>query len=185
MTVRSGHADVGVGYGSVVASTLDGLETCTAPVAAWGRRLALGLIALAVAADVAGLFGVHTGTVSASGGGYDLTLKYPTVARAGLDTKWQVRVHHPGGFGKQVTLAVTGDYFDIFESQGMFPEPSDETRDGRNLLLTFAAPPGETLVIDYDAYIQPASQLGRSATVSVLRGATPLVSVAFTTRLVP
>jgi len=64
------------------------------------------------------------------------------MARAGLDTPWQVTVTRPGGLGKQVTLAITGDYFTIFETQGFHPEPADETRNAHTLYLTFTAPPG-------------------------------------------
>jgi len=107
------------------------------------------------------------------------------VARAGLDTPWQVTVTRPGGLGKQVTLAITGDYFTIFETQGFHPEPADETRNAHTLYLTFTAPPGDTFVVDFDAYIQPSSQQGRSATLAVMRGGQPMVSLDFDTRLMP
>ncbi len=154
-------------------------------MALWLRRAMLSAMALAVAADLLSLLGVRTSTASAQGNGYGLSLHYPSVARAGLDTPWQVTVTHPGGFGKQVTLAVTGDYFNIFETQGFHPEPAEETRDAHTLYLTFTAPPGDTFVVDFDAYIQPASQQGRSATLAVMDGATPAVSVDFDTRLMP
>jgi hypothetical protein len=155
------------------------------PIAMWLRRAMLTAMALAVAADLLSLLGVHTSSVSAQRNGYDLTLRYPSVARAGLDTPWQVTVTHPGGFGKQVTLAVTGSYFNIFETQGFHPNPSDETRDGQTLYLTFTGPPGDTFVVDFDAYIQPASQQGRSATLSVIDAGTTMVSVDYHTRLMP
>jgi hypothetical protein len=155
------------------------------PVALWLRRAMLSAMALVVAADLLSLLGVRTSSVSANENGYDLSLHYPSVARAGLDTPWQVTVTHPGGFGKQLTLAVTGDYFNIFETQGFHPEPADETRDAHTLYLTFTAPPGDTFVVDFDAYIQPASQQGRSATLAVMNGGTPAVSVDFDTRLMP
>jgi hypothetical protein len=155
------------------------------PVALWLRRAMLAAMALVVAADLFSLLGVRTSRAAAQRDGYSLTLRYPSVARAGLDTPWQVTVTHPGGFGKQVTLAVTGSYFNIFETQGFHPEPSDETRDGETLYLTFTAPPGDTFVVDFDAYIQPSSQQGRSATLAVVDGGTPAVSVDFHTRLWP
>ena len=80
---------------------------------------------------------------------------------------------------------MTGDYFNIFETQGFHPEPADETRDAHTLYLTFTAPPGDTFVVDFDAYIQPSSQRGRSARVSVMEGDTPVVSVDIDTRLLP
>ena len=91
-----------------------------------------------------------------------------------------------GGFGKTLTLAVTASYFDIFETQGFHPEPSDETRDAETLYLTFNAPPdGDTLVVSYDAYIQPAAQRGRAATVGVVDEGRQVAVVHINTRLLP
>ncbi|MFC7657243.1 hypothetical protein ACFQV8_13425 [Pseudonocardia benzenivorans] len=95
-------------------------------------------------------------------------MTYAWVARAGLDVPWTVTVRRAGGFPGPVTLAVTSDYFDIFESQGLDPEPATETADDTNLYWTFDPPPGETLSVDFDAYIQPSSQLGESGEVSVV-----------------
>jgi hypothetical protein len=161
------------------------LAEATHPAALWVRRLTLGVLALVVLADLLGFLGVHTSTATASRSGYTLTLRYPGVARAGLDIQWQATVRHPGGFGKQVTLGVTGDYFDIFETQGFHPEPSAETRDGHTLYLTFDAPPGDTFVVYYDAYIQPASQEGKSARIAVIDHGEPRVWIDYRTRLVP
>jgi hypothetical protein len=145
----------------------------------------LTAMALLVAADLLSLLGVRTSSVSAQHDGYTVTLHYPSVARAGLDTPWQVTVNHPGGFGAQLTLAITGSYFNIFETQGFHPNPSDETRDGNTLYLTFTAPPGDTFVVDFDTYVQPASQQGRSATLTVIDGGAAKVSVDYHTRLMP
>jgi hypothetical protein len=153
--------------------------------ALWARRVVLAVLALVVVADLLGLLGVHTSTATASRDGYSMSLRYPGVARAGLDIEWQVTVSHPGGFGKELTLGVTGDYFDIFETQGFHPEPSAETRDGHTLYLTFDAPPGDTFVVYYDAYIQPASQQGKSARVAVIDHGRPAVWIDYRTRLVP
>jgi hypothetical protein len=153
--------------------------------AAWARRATLAVLAVLLACGLTGFLGVHSSTATASRLGYTMTLHYPAVARAGLDVPWEVTVEHPGGFGKELTLAVTADYFDIFETQAFHPEPSDETRDGNTLYLTFTAPPGDTFVVSYDAYIQPASQQGRSARVALLDHGRPLVWIDFRTRLLP
>jgi len=145
----------------------------------------LAFLAIGVAGALTGLLGVHTSTVTAQRAGYTMSLRYPAVARAGLDVQWQVTVHHPGGFGNELTLGVTGDYFGIFETQGFHPEPSDETRDGHTLYLTFTAPPGDTFVLYYDAYIQPASQQGKSARVALLDHGVPAVWIDYRTRLLP
>ena len=136
-------------------------------------------------AALLGYLGMKTGTVSASSGGYSLKLQYARIARAGLDVPWQLTITRPGGFDGPVTVEVTGAYFDIFESQGISPEPSDETSDGQWDQMTFDKPVGDTLTIDFDIYIQPASQIGRSGTARVLDHGRPAASVDFKTRLVP
>ncbi len=166
-------------------STLVSLRDAETRSATWTRRGWMLLLAALVALGATGFLGVRTGTVTDSAGGYDLTLQYPEVARAGLDVRWQVTVRHPGGFGKTVDLVVTGDYFDIFETQGMWPQPSAETRSARYVHWTFDPPAGDTLVVDFDAYIQPASQVGRDGTVAVVVDGRPVASVDFDTRLMP
>ena len=141
---------------------------------------------LLVVLNLGGALGVRTDTVTRTRAGYTLSLEYPATGRAGLDIRWRVHVRHPGGFDKELTLAVTGDYFDIFETQGFFPEASAQIRDGETLYLTFDAPAGETFVLDYDAYIQPASQRGHRGHLAVVDTAGgELVSVDYRTRLVP
>ena len=168
-------------------STLDGVETAAQERSAlWGRRAFLCVLLVVVLAGIAGLLGVRSGTATAASDGYELEVTYARVARAGLDVPWQVVVTHPGGFGKEVTLAVTADYFDIYETQGFTPEPSTSVRDGTTLYLTFDAPDGDVMTVGYDAYIQPSSQVGRDATVSVVDAdLATLVSVDIATHLLP
>jgi hypothetical protein len=154
--------------------------------AVWGRRLFLTALFLFVVAGLAGFLGVHTSSKTTSEGDYELTLEYAGIARAGLDVPWQVTVTHEGGFDKELTLAVTGDYFDIFESQGFAPDPSGATRDAHTLYLTFDAPAGDVFTVGYDAYIQPSSQRGRDGSVSVLGpDGQPMATVDFDTWLWP
>lgn len=134
----------------------------------WGRRVFLALLLLIVLTGASGLLGVRSSTSTAVDDGYRLSVDHASIARAGLDVPWQVTVTHPGGFGKTITLAVTGDYFDIYETQGFTPEPSAMVRDADTVYLTFDAPEGSAFTVDYDAYIQPAGQRGHSATVSVV-----------------
>jgi hypothetical protein len=110
---------------------------------------------------------------------------YPRVARAGLDVPWEVTVTHPGGFGDELELAVDGHYFDLYESQGFRPQPSDETREGDTYYLTFSAPPGDTFRVYFDGYIQPGSQVGRSGWVAVVRDQRLLARTDYSTLLWP
>ena len=149
------------------------------------RRLLVGLLTVIVVAGAAGLFGVRSSEATASGGGWTVSVTYASVARAGLDVPWKVTVRREGGFRGPIMLAVAADYFDIYESQGLDPEPSAETADGERLYWTFDPPPGDELSIDFDAYIQPSSQLGAAGEVTVLDGGGAVVSVPFRTWLVP
>lgn len=166
-------------------STLADLDEESSTTALWGRRVALFLLALLVVAALVGLLGVHTSTASAERGDWKLTVDYPRVARAGLDVRWRVHVQHPGGFGKSLTIAVSSSYWEIFETQGMWPQPDSEMRDGDTTYLEFDDPPGDTFVLDYDAYIQPSSQAGRTARVGVVVADSEVVGVTYKTRLVP
>jgi hypothetical protein len=151
-----------------------------------GRRAVLAVLAIVIALAATSALGVHTSTKTTSAGGWTMRLDYPRVARAGLDTMWRVQVEHPGGFGgKEIELAVTADYFDIFETQGFHPEPSKSTRDGEFLRLSFDPPKADTFAVDFDAYIQPSSQLGRSAEVRLMDGERTRLSVRYRTWLVP
>jgi hypothetical protein len=154
-------------------------------IAAWGRRGFLVLVLLFVIAGLSGFLGMRTATGSVDRGGYHLSLTYPRIARAGLDVPWQVTVTHPGGFDGPIVLEATGSYFDIFESQGITPQPSKETQDGSWWRMTFDKPPGDTLVVSFDIYVQPASQIGRSGTVRVLDHGSPAASIDFRTSLLP
>ena len=170
-------------------STIESIEsTAQGRTAVWSRRAFLLVLTAFVLAGLLGLLGVHTTTTSSASGGWAISVKHAAIARAGLDVPWQVTVRHPGGFGDEITLAVTGAYFDLFETQGLRPAASDETRGGETWYLTFTAPPGDTFVVAYDAYVQPAAQRGGSGTVTVLDGgpeAAPVAAVHFRTRLLP
>jgi hypothetical protein len=181
----------GAGYRSVVLtvpeSTLEGLESQRQEVvgARW-RRVFLVVLAVVVGAGLAGLLGVRDATAQADEDGWSLRLHYAAIARSGLDVPFTATVRHEGGLGKQVTLALTGDYLDIYETQGFHPDPSATSRDADTLFLTFDAPPdGDTLTVSYDAYVQPASQIGRGASLGVLVDGRQIAVVDLHTRLLP
>jgi len=152
------------------------------------RRGVLLAMAAVVGAGATGWLGLHTQRRSASGGGYTLQLDYPRVARAGLDITWRVRVtrDQPLESALPVVLAVSGSFFDVFETQGFYPEPDAEMRDGRWRYLEFTPAAGaDTLVVDFDTYVQPSAQLGRDAEVRLLVDDVELASVAWSTTLLP
>jgi hypothetical protein len=145
----------------------------------------LGALTALVALALLTVMGVHSSQVSRAANGYTVDVVYPRFARGGLDAPWQVTVTHPGGFGGQVTLAVSGDYFNLFESQGFRPQPTSETRDGTTYFMTFTAPPGDVFRVYFDAYIQPASQRGSPGWVAVVDGGHTVARVDYSTWLWP
>ena len=55
------------------------------------------MIALIVLAGAVGLFGIRTRTVTATGGGYTMTLEYPWTDRSDQPAHWVLTVERPGG----------------------------------------------------------------------------------------
>jgi len=168
------------------ASSLSDVEIVISRSAWWLRRIFVMALIAIVIGGLAGAFGVRTNTTTVTDGGYRLSLEHASLARAGMDVPWQVTVFHEGGYGKELVLAVTGDYFDIYETQGFSPEPSAATRGAGTLYLTFDPPRGEVFTLAYDAYIQPSSQRGKDGSISVI-GSTgqPVATLDFETRLWP
>ncbi len=145
------------------------------------------LVGLAVldAMGVTAVYGVKARTVSADGGGYRLEVRYPVVARPALAAPFDIALGREGGFDGPVTLAVTSDYLAIWDANGLDPEPSSSITDEQRLLWEFE-PEGDTLVVSFDARIEPGVQWGRAGRVEVLddRGDTQ-VAVDFRTRVLP
>ena len=150
-----------------------------------GRRAMLTVLAVFVLLGAATVFGARTGTVSASGGGYDLTVRYPAVTRPGLAIRWIITVHRSGGFDGPVELAVTSRYLDLLDFNNLDSLPSETRTAGAMSVWTFEPPDGDTLVVAFDGRLEPAQQWGKPATVAVLADGVPVVSVSYRTRVMP
>jgi hypothetical protein len=153
--------------------------------ARWARRAGIAVLLVIVLLGAIGFFGVRSRTTTTTSHGYTMSVTYPQAARAGLDVPWRVRVHRDGGLPNQLTLAVSTDYFRMFETQGFFPDPDTQKNDGRFVYFTYQGPPAHVMEMEYDAYIQPAEQLGKGATVKVLVAGVPVASATIRTWLVP
>lgn len=151
---------------------------------AW-RRIGAGVLIAIVVAGLLGLLGDRDGRRSAEADGHTLTLAYPQSARTGLDRPWELVVVSEDGFGPEITLAVTADYFEFYEHQGIDPEPSDVTRDGEYLYWTFTAPEGDTFRVSVDHYVQPAAQVGGSGTVALILDGERVAPIEFATFVFP
>jgi len=145
----------------------------------------MALLVGIVIAAATGLLGVKTHTVTASADGYTMTVTYPARARPGLPIRWAVHVSHAGGFDGSVTIGTTADYFHAFDFNNLDPIPSDEKTQGDLLLLTFEQPQGSTLYAVLDALVESGRQHGTTARTILFRNGRPLLTVSYSTLILP
>jgi hypothetical protein len=158
----------------------------------WLHRVLFGLVlaALAVAVldglDVVDAIGPDEATVRAAGGGYELAVEHPTVTRPALATVFRFRVRKAGGFGEEpVQVAVDRRYLELWDANATIPAPSGETSMGRWVVWEFDPPPGDELLVTYEARVEPGVQAGRDGAVAVLEDDEPVVTARFHTKVRP
>jgi hypothetical protein len=146
------------------------------------RRLVLLLLVAFLILGALNVFGVHTDTVSATGGGYELQVHYPRTARPGVGAPLSIEVRHPSGFDGPVTLSMTKDYFDILAQYSFDPDPSKATQSDKAITWEFDPPPGETFSVSVSTEFSPDEHPGaHDATVTVIDEDKPAVSAKFRT----
>lgn len=150
------------------------------------RRTGSGLLVLFVLAGLFGLLGDRSGVVEgAAADGHHLRLAYAETSRPGADVPFEIRVTRAEGLDPEITLALSGDYLDMYETQGWYPESTEQTRDGAWVYLTFATEGQPVMVIDFDAYIQPDALLPRSGELALVVDGEPVDPLSFRTFLFP
>lgn len=184
---HDGVADSSARPGAEGRSTLDDVRTTTSRPDLWVRRAAVALLIVLVVAAAVGLLGVHSTTASATANGYTLTVTYARIARAGWDVPLRIEVVGAEPLaGKQITVGIDREYLSLFETQGVWPDPADESGDLDTVQWEFDGPDdGNDLTVDYDAYIQPSAQIGADATIGLQVDDVDIVSVPISTLLFP
>ena len=146
------------------------------------------LLGLATVDGVTGVavFGVDSATIHASGAGVELAVTYGEVSRPAIATPFDIRVEQAEGFDGPVRIAVDQEYLRMWDENGLVPAPAEESIMGDWVVWEFEPPTGTSMLVSYDARIEPAAQEGRSGSVAVLdEDDRILVQVDFTTRLMP
>jgi hypothetical protein len=145
------------------------------------------LAAILEAATGTPVYGVDTGTVSVTNESAKLEVDYPKATRGQLVSSLRITVDRTGGFDGPVVLAISADYLDPFLNQGPTPEPSSETADDSDVVMTFDPPPGDTFVVDWNLTAEPIGKFTTvSARVALLDDSqNALASVNFDTKLRP
>jgi hypothetical protein len=146
--------------------------------------LALLAFLLLGALDV---LGVRSSEASATGGGYELSVRYAAVSRPGLATPFSIDVRRPGGFAGPVRVAVTERYLELFDENGLSPDPAGATSDGENTVFEFDPPAtSDTMTVSFDVRVEPGAQLtAPRGTTAVLEDDRPVVSVRYRTWVMP
>lgn len=150
------------------------------------RRVGLTAVVLFVAAGLFNLLGVRVRTVGASGDGVTLEVAYAAVTRSGLETPWTVVVRSSDGFDGPVTIATSAAYFERFDFNQWYPEPSSTTIRDDVLLLSFEPPDGgRVLTVRFDGRASPSFRLGTRATTTLETDGLPPLSVEYRTVVMP
>lgn len=149
------------------------------------RRIGLAAIGLLLVAGMLNLLGVRTGVARDASGGVTLAVTYAQVSRSGLATPWLVAVSSPDGFDGPVTVTTSAEYFDRFDFNEFYPEPSSTTMQDDLLVLTFDQPDGDRLVVRFDGRASPTFGLGSEATTTLETDGLPRLSVTYRTVVMP
>ena len=150
------------------------------------RRVGLVALAVVVAAGLFNLLGVRTGTVSATGGGYRLSVEHAEVTRPGLASGWIVEVRREGGFDGPVTLVTDATYFDRFDFNQLYPEPASVLPRGEEVLFVFEGIQGDVLRVAFDGRASPTFVFALAHGSTALEvGGRELVRVDYTTVVMP
>ena len=149
------------------------------------RRVGISIMALLVVLGLTNSFGLRIESNSVERDGVSFRLEYASVTRSGLATPWQVEVRSPAGFSGPVTIATSAAYFERFDFNQWYPEPSATAARGDLLLLTFERPEGELLRVRFDGRASPTFGLSSSATTSLETAGLPPLSIEYRTWVMP
>ena len=149
------------------------------------RRVGLVAIGALVLAGSANLVGLRLGSASAHAEGTSLEVTYARVTRPGLATPWRVEVRRAGGFDDPITISTTTAYFESFDFNQWYPEPTSSAVEAESLLLTFEPPVGEVLTVRFDGRATPTFNLGSSAVTALRTPGMPALTVEYRTVVMP
>jgi hypothetical protein len=150
-----------------------------------GRRAILAVLLAILVLAAANVLGLKVGAVSASGGGYRIAVTYAEVSRPGLATPWGIEIIREGGFEGPIRIATSRTYLHLFDYNVVHPQPATETGTPELVIWEFDPPPGDTLRVSFDGRLEPTEHLPQGASTSVLEGDLPVVTVHYSTKVVP
>lgn len=152
------------------------------------RRIGIVLLCLVVAAALVGLLGPRAATTTATGGGYELTVRHGQITRPSIPVPLEITVERPGGFDGPVTLSISKGLVDRMDFNNWYPNPDGETSGPDRAEYEFTPPDGDVLHVMLDARTAPGQlpSANRYA-VAVVDSATgqTLVAASFRMTVLP
>lgn len=145
--------------------------------------LIIGLGVLDVFAPVLGVDS-KTETVEAADGS-TFAVEYPAVTRPALASPFAIEIIRPGGFDREIEIAVSRPWIEVWDENGFYPTPSGETGDEHWVVWTFEPPDGDTFRFFYDARLEPARQSSVDGTVELRDQGDVLAAIEFETEVRP
>jgi hypothetical protein len=150
-----------------------------------GRRIVIGILAVFAVAGLSGILGPRTATATAHGPGTTVVVTYPAVTRPGLPVRWEYSITRAGGFDGPISLATTFDYLHLFDLTNVEPEAASSTASGDEVVYTFSPPDGDVFRVSMDATTETGFHEVSQTTTRVRVGGSTVVTVRFSTRVVP
>jgi len=157
----------------------------------WGRFAFFAATVVIVGLGVTGVFGIRSSTATGGGGEFVVAVEHPAVTRPGHAVGFTIEVSHRDGspITEPVEIAVSADYWAMFDANALVPAPSAETRGGDVLVWEFDPPPAHAdrsrLLVSFDARLAPSVNTGRAGFVQIIDDGEPVAEVHFRTRVVP
>jgi hypothetical protein len=149
------------------------------------RRVSIGILFAFIGLGAGGVFGARTSTVSTTAEGYDLTVTYPAVTRPGLAIRWAITVRHAGGFSDPIELSTTSEYLDMFDENGLDPDPAEATTTDDETVWTFDLFESDVLTVSFDARVEPARESGGTGTTTLSVEGRDIAMVRYRTWVMP
>lgn len=152
------------------------------------RIVSIALVGGLVLAGLVGLFGVRSATALGSDNGLTISVTHASLTRAGLATPFSVAVATDDGtpLPTQITTRIDSGYLEMFDENGLEPEPASSYHTGQWTWWTFEVPGGQSdFEVSFDVRLEPAVQLGRSGSATVEVDGEEMVSVGFRTWVMP
>ncbi len=152
------------------------------------RVLSLGLTVALVLLGAVGFLGVRTVTTSGSGRGYTISVTHAIVTRPGLATPFTIEIANESGhpLPRRITLRIEANYLEMFDENGLEPDPSASFRSEEWIWWTFDVPSSSTeFEASFDARLEPAVQWGRRGSVALEVDGTQMASVSIQTWVMP